>query len=91
MTAAERKQAIADYITRTDPAMTGIREIIQQTIDAFNDSRAEIIGVIYPDIIDDQLKHLLFNEAKVHNKKLVILDKEFMINLLDKYLVDNNL
>lgn len=67
------------------------REIIQQTIDAFNDSRAEIIGVIYPDIIDDQLKHLLFNEAKVHNKKLVILDKEFMINLLDKYLVDNNL
>ncbi len=52
------------------------REIIQQVIDAFNDNRAEIIGVIYPDMIDDQLKYLLFHEAKVHNKKLVILDKE---------------
>lgn len=57
-----------------------------QFIDAFNDNRAEIIGVIYPDIIDDQLKHLLFHEAKVHNKKLVILDKEFMLQLLDKNL-----
>ncbi len=67
------------------------REIIQQVIDAFNDSRAELIGVVYPDIIDDQLKHLLFNEAKVHNKKLIIMDKEFMICLLDKYLSDKNL
>lgn len=67
------------------------REIIQQVIDAFNDSRAELIGVIYPDIIDDQLKYLLLNEAKVHNKKLVIMDKDFMINLLDKYLCDKNL
>lgn len=67
------------------------REIIQQVIDAFNDNRAEIIGVIYPDMIDDQLKHLLFHEAKVHNKKLVILDKEFMLHLLDKYLTDKNL
>lgn len=67
------------------------REIIQQVIDAFNDNRAEIIGVIYPDMIDDQLKYLLFQEAKVHNKKLVILDKDFMIQLLDKYLTDKNL
>ena len=67
------------------------REIIQQVIDAFNDNRAEIVGVIYPDMIDDQLKYLLFHEAKVHNKKLVILDKEFMIKLLDKYLTDKNL
>ena len=42
-------------------------------------------------MIDDQLKYLLFHEAKVHNKKLVILDKEFMIQLLDKYLTDKNL
>lgn len=55
------------------------------------DNRAEIVGVIYPDMIDDQLKYLLFHEAKVHNKKLVILDKEFMIQLLDKYLTDKNL
>lgn len=67
------------------------REIIQQVIDAFNDNRAEIVGVIYPDMIDDQLKYLLFHEAKVHNKKLVILDKEFMLRLLDKYLTDKNL
>lgn len=67
------------------------REIIQQVIDAFNDNRAEIVGVIYPDMIDGQLKYLLFHEAKVHNKKLVILDKEFMIQLLDKYLTDKNL
>lgn len=75
-------------ITKT--SNTG-REIIQQVIDAFNDNRAEIIGVIYPDMIDDQLKYLLFHEAKIHNKKFVILDKEFMLHLLDKYLADKNL
>lgn len=74
----------------TKSSATG-REIIQQIIDAFNDNRAELIGVIYPDMIDDQLKHLLFHEAKVHNKKIVILDKDFMIHLLDKYLTDKNL
>ncbi len=74
----------------TKSSNTG-REIIQQVIDAFNDNRAEIIGVIYPDIIDDQLKYLLFHEAKIHNKKIVILDKEFMLHLLDKYLADKNL
>lgn len=74
----------------TKASNTG-REIIQQVIDAFNDNRAEIIGVIYPDMIDDQLKYLLFHEAKVHNKKLVILDKDFIIKLLDKYLTDKNL
>ncbi len=74
----------------TKASNTG-REIIQQVIDAFNDNRAEIIGVIYPDMIDDQLKYLLFHEAKVHNKKLVILDKDFIIQLLDKYLTDKNL
>ena len=67
------------------------REIIQQVIDAFNDNRAEIVGVVYPDMIDDQLKYLLFHEAKVHNKKLIILDNDFMIRLLDKYLEDHNL
>lgn len=35
------------------------REIIQQVIDAFNDKRAELVGVIYPDIIDDQLEELI--------------------------------
>ena len=74
----------------TKASNTG-REIIQQVIDAFNDNRAEIIGVIYPDMIDDQLKYLLFHEAKIHNKKFVILDKEFMLHLLDKYLADKNL
>lgn len=67
------------------------REIIQQVIDAFNNNCAEVIGVIYPNIISDQLKHLLFNEAKVHNKKLVILDYEFMIKLLDEYLSNKNI
>ena len=74
----------------TKASNTG-REIIQQVIDAFNDNRAEIIGVIYPDMIDDQLKYLLFHEAKIHNKKFVILDKEFMLHLLDKYIADKNL
>lgn len=67
------------------------REIIQQVIDAFHDARAEIIGVIYPDIIDDQLKYLLYHQAKLNNKRLVILDADFMIKLLDKYLVDHNI
>ena len=74
----------------TKASNTG-REIIQQVIDAFNDSRVELIGVIYPNVIDDQLKYLLYHEAKVHNKKFVVLDKDFMINLLDKYLTDKNL
>lgn len=74
----------------TKASNTG-REIIQQVIDAFNDNKSEIIGVIYPDMIDDQLKYLLYHEAKVHNKKLVILDKDFMMRLLDKYLADKNL
>lgn len=67
------------------------REIIQQVIDSLNDNRAEIIGVIYPDLLDEQLKSLLFNEAKVHNKKLVIMDRDFMMKLFDKYLTDKNL
>ncbi len=67
------------------------REIIQQVIDAFHDARAEIIGVIYPDIIDDQLKYLLYHQAKLNNKRLVILDADFMIKLLDKYLTDHNI
>lgn len=64
------------------------REIIQQVIDAFNENRAEVIGVIYPELISDQLKHLLYHEAKTHNKKLVILDYDFMLRLLDKYIED---
>lgn len=67
------------------------REIIQQVIDAFHDARAEIIGVIYPDIIDDQLKYLLYHQAKLNNKRLVILDEDFMIKLLDKYLADHDI
>lgn len=67
------------------------REIIQQVLDAFHDSRAEIIGVIYPDIIDDQLKYLLYHQAKLNNKRLVILDADFMLKLLDKYLTDHKI
>lgn len=67
------------------------REIIQQVLDAFSDARAEIIGVIYPEIIDDQLKYLLYHYAKLSNKKLVIMDKDFMLRLLDKYLEDHNI
>lgn len=67
------------------------REIIQQSIDVFNDERAEIIGIIYPELLDDQLKYLLFNEAKLRNKRIVILDQEFMLKLLDKYIEDNGI
>lgn len=74
----------------TKASKTG-REIIQQVIDALNDSRAELIGVVYPDLLDDQLKYLLLHEAKIRNKKLVVLDKEFMTKLLDKYLTDHGL
>ena len=67
------------------------REIIQQVLDAFTDQRAEIIGVIYPYLLDDQLKHFLYYHAKVNNKRIVILDYEFMCKLLDKYIEDNQL
>ncbi len=67
------------------------REIIQQVIDMFTDSKAEIIGVIYPYLLDDQLKYLLYHQAKMNNKRIVILDYEFMSKLLDKYIEENNL
>ncbi len=67
------------------------REIIQQVIDSFIDERAEITGVIYPGIIDDQLKQLLYHEAKVHNKRLTVMDHEFMINLIDYYICKHGL
>ena len=67
------------------------REIIQQTLDMFSDSKAEIVGVIYPYLIDDQLKFFLYHQAKMNNKRIVILDYDFMVKLLDKYIADNNL
>lgn len=67
------------------------REIIQQVLDTFTDRRAEIVGVIYPYLIDEQLKHFLYYHAKVNNKRIVILDYEFMLKLLDKYVEDHNL
>ena len=69
----------------TKASVTG-REVIQQVIDSFNDVRAEITGLIYPGVIDDQLKQLLYNEAKVHNKRFVVMDNEFMVRMLDYYL-----
>ena len=67
------------------------REVIQQVIDSFNDSRAEITGLIYSGIIDDQLKQLLYNEAKIHNKRFVVMDNEFMVKLLDNYICKHKL
>ncbi len=85
---AAKAMANPSKVTKSSPIG---RELIQQIIDAFNDSRAEVIGVIYPGMIADQLKYLLFNQAKLQNKKLVILDQEFMLKLLDKYLTEKNL
>lgn len=67
------------------------REIIQQVLDAFTDQRTEIVGVIYPYLLDNQLKYFLYHHAKVNNKRIVILDYEFMLKLLDKYVEDHNL
>lgn len=67
------------------------REVIQQALDAFNNARAEIVGIIYPYLIDDQLKYLLYHQAKLTNKRLVIMDYDFMLRLLDKFVCDNQL
>lgn len=77
--------AKSGFIKVTKSSKIG-REIVQQVLDAFNDSKAEVIGVIYPGLIDNQLKYLLYSEAKIHNKKFVVLDNEFMLKLLDNYL-----
>lgn len=78
---------------RTSPKVTKSsdlgREIIQQTLSAFHDNRAEIVGIIYPHLVDDQLKHFLYHYAKLSNKRLVILDREFMLKLLDQYIEEN--
>ncbi len=65
------------------------REIIQQVIDGFHDAKADIIAVIYPHLLDDNLKYLLCHEAKLNNKFFLLLDRDFMIKLLDKYLDEN--
>lgn len=67
------------------------REIIQQVLDMFIDHKVEITGVVYPYLLDDQLKHFLYHHAKMNNKRIVILDYEFMSKLLDKYIEDKNL
>lgn len=67
------------------------REIIQQVLDTFTDHKTDITGVIYPYLIDDQLKYFLYHHAKMNNKRIVILDYEFMTKLLDKYIEDGNL
>ena len=69
----------------TKSSETG-REIIQQTLDALSNSRTDIIGVIYPYLLDDQLKYLLYHQAKLANKRIVILDYDFMLRLTDGYL-----
>ena len=80
---------------RTSPKITRSsdlgREIIQQVLSAFHDDRADIVGVIYPNLLDDQLKYFLYHYAKLSNRRLVILDREFMLKLLDKYIGDNGL
>ncbi len=86
---------VAKSVNKGEPKITKSgkvgREIIQQVIDAFDDNRAEVIGVIYPHILDDQLKHLLYHQAKIQNKKFVILDQEFMVKLLDKYMEEKKI
>lgn len=72
--------------TKITKSSSKSREMIQQTIDFLNDNRADIIGIIYPHLLDDQLKNLLYTEAILRNKKIVILDHDFMIKLIDYYL-----
>lgn len=74
----------------TKASVTG-REVIQQVIDSFNDNRAEITGFIYPGLVDDQLKQLLYHEAKIHNQRFVIMDQDFIIKLLDWYICSHEL
>lgn len=80
---------------RTAPKITKSsdlgREIIQQTLSAFHDDRIDIVGVIYPNLIDDQLKYFLYHYAKLSNRRLVILDRDFMLKLLDWYIEKKNL
>lgn len=80
---------------RTSPKITKSsdlgREIIQQVLSAFHDDRADIVGVIYPNLIDDQLKYFLYHYAKLSNRRLVILDRDFMLKLLDRYIEESGL
>ena len=44
-----------------------------------------------PNLIDDQLKYFLYHYAKLNNRRLVILDRDFMLKLLDWYIEKKNL
>ena len=54
-------------------------------------NRADIVGVIYPNLMDDQLKYFLYHYAKLSNRRLVILDRDFMLKLLDRYIEERGL
>lgn len=61
------------------------REITDQVVKGLMDVRTDIIGVIIPAMLDDQLTETLLALAKRFNKKLVFLDADFMYRLEAKY------
>ena len=60
------------------------REIIQQVVTMTHDTRADIIAVICPTRLHPQLEAELEHIARHMNKKIVLLQDEFMIKLLKK-------
>ena len=41
--------------------------------------------------LNDQLKYFLYHYAKLSNRRLVILDRDFMLKLLDRYIEERGL
>lgn len=57
------------------------REITDQVIKGLLDNRTDIIAVIVPALLDDQLIETLLTLARRFNKKLLFLDSDFMYRL----------
>lgn len=57
------------------------REITDQVIKGLVDNRTDIISVIVPALLDDQLIETLLTLARRFNKKLLFLDSDFMYRL----------
>ena len=69
-------------VTRSSPVG---REITDQVVKGIMDIRTEVIAVIVPATIDEQLVETLSTLAKRFNKKIVFLDADFMCRLETHY------
>ncbi|MCM1173423.1 MAG: hypothetical protein NC341_00040 [Blautia sp.] len=72
-------------ISKVTRSSTVGREITDQVIKGILDNRTDIIAVVVPALLDDQLTETLLTLARRFNKKILFLDADFMYRLEHYY------